>query len=684
MKLSIDWLKEYVTIAPPFEKVAEDLTLAGLEVEKISALTDPVKDTIFEIEVTTNRPDWLSHIGVAREIAAVRNLSLKLPPAEPAKAGAIPHGWKLDLKELDACPYYSAVMIEGIQHAETPDFIKSRLEACGIRSIGLIVDITNYVLLETGQPLHAFDADLLQGQQIRIRKAKDGEKMTAINGDVLTLSKEDLVIADALKPVALAGVMGGKDTEVTDKTRTILLESAYFNPAWVRRSARRHALSSESSYRFERRVDPEGVDFARRRALALIKTYAKPRHIGGDIKLGEKPVVHRTPIKLSAAEIQRVLGIELKSNQVMSILTRLGLSVKANSTSTWNVNVPAFRTDLVSQIDLIEELARIYGFDKIPETLPESAPIAFVPNPLLKIENKVRHTLTAAGLYETVTFSLISEQGLDEEKDLKNAVTIINPQHKELRHMRPTMLPSLLNVIKRNLHQGARQIGIFETANIYESQGRKHPKETRVLALALCGPARPKSWLDQERMVSYYDLKGMIESLLSLFAISNVRFQAIAKSCLDTDMAEEIFTGNHSVGYAGKINQEHLHAWDIENDVFFAELNLPLIASLAQGIRPIEDLPRFPAIERDLSVIVSEEVKAGEVVEIIQSLGQGLIQQVVVFDLFRGGRIPKGSKSLGFRVRYQSSEKTLVSEEIQELHTQIADSVVKKFEATFQ
>ncbi|MFH0985687.1 MAG: phenylalanine--tRNA ligase subunit beta, partial [Candidatus Omnitrophota bacterium] len=358
MKVSTNWLKDFVELAPPLSRVAERLTLAGLEVKKCETLTHPV-DTLFEIEITSNRPDWLSHWGVAREIAAVENLSLKNPTVDTEAGKTPPPGWKIQLKDVEGCPYYSGVLIEGITETKTPEFIVNRLLACGIRSINLIVDITNYVLLEVGQPLHAFDADLIRGKEIMVRKPKKDEKFTIINGTVIELKPEDLLIADSERAVALAGVMGGKDSEISDKTRNVFLESAFFHPGRIRKTSFNHQLGTDSSYRFERRVDPEGVDLGRGRALALIQKYAKPRHISAVIKAGEKPQLAVKTVNLRADEVRSVLGVEIKTSQIVLILGRLGFHVKQHSEGVWTVGVPSFRSDITRPIDLVEEIARI-------------------------------------------------------------------------------------------------------------------------------------------------------------------------------------------------------------------------------------------------------------------------------------------------------------------------------------
>lgn len=685
MKVSANWLQDFIKLSPPLEKTAENLTLAGLEVNALTPVPE-LKDSLLEVEVTTNRPDWLSHLGVAREIAAVENLSLKLPDIETAKNRPPAAGWKLQVKEAEGCPYYSGVLIEGITAYETPDFIRDRLAACGIRTIHIIVDITNYVLLEVGQPLHAFDADLVQGREIRVRRAKDNEKMTAIDGSELTLTKDDLVIADENRAVALAGVMGGRDTEVNEKTRNVFLESAYFHPRWIRQSARRHGLSTDSSYRFERRVDPENADFGRERALWLIKRYAKPRFISTVLKAGQKPLPAVKTIHLSGEEIEACLGVSLKPHQITSILTRLGLGVSALSGDKWKVTLPSFRSDLERPVDLIEEIARIYGFDKIPEHLPERAPLAIQDSPLFELEGEIRNFLTGAGFFETVTFSLISDKGLSREKELARAVSIVNPQNKELCWMRPVLFSSLLNVVRKNFDWSMKDVFIYEVAHTYrQAEKSKGAEEEQTLGVMLCGNWQTKTWLDAERPATFYDLKGVVEALLSKIGSVNIEFVSEdAPGFLKRESAKTVIVNGLPAGFMGEIEPAITGLWDIDVPVFTAQFSLPKLLTGRRTTRPLEDLPKFPAVKRDFSLVVQESVKAEEIEAMIYSLKPDLIQKVEVFDLFRGGRIPQGHKSLGFRVTYQSPEKTLLSAEIQELHTSIADRIVKKFAATFQ
>ncbi len=684
MKVSTNWLRDFVELAPPVSRIAERLTLTGLEVKKCEALKTPA-DTLFEIEITSNRADWLSHWGVAREIAAVENLSLKAPILDAEKSRMPAKGWSVTIKDLVGCPYYTGVLIEGITQTKTPDFMVERLLACGIRSINLIVDITNYVLMETGQPLHAFDAALVRGQEIQIRKPKQGEKFLAINGIELTLKPDDLVIADAERAIALAGVMGGKDTEISDRSRNVFLESAFFHPGRVRKTSRQHQLASDSSYRFERRVDPEGVDIGCRRALWLIQKYGQPRSISAVIKTGDVPVQEVKTVQLKGSDVKQVLGIDLKPNQIVSVLARLGLDAKPHSEGIWKVSIPSFRPDLTRPIDLVEEIARIYGYENIPETLPAQVPLRVGESPRLKLERQLRQLLSGSGLSETVTFSLIGEEGLDPEKDLKQAVQIVNPLHHGLHWMRPTLVTSLLSVIQKNVNAGASSIPLFEIANTYLMPDiHKHPVEERVCAVALYGAKAAQTWLDAARPVTFYDLKGLIEGVLRSTGCAEACVARSAKTYLTPESAEEIRIWQTPVAFLGEVAPEVRKLWGLKEPVYYGEILLDKLLGQIQSVRAFKEWPRYPAIERDLSLVVKESVKGGELISEIRGMGQGLIQGVELFDLFKGKRVPEGYKNLAFRLIYQSAERTLVSEEVQSLHDTIAKTLVQKYQAAFQ
>lgn len=682
MKISTNWLRDFVTLAPPLEGLAERLTMAGLEVKRIEAKPE-LRDTVFEVEITTNRPDWLSHWGIAREIRAVENTGLKVPPSQNPEHRPMPAGWKIDLKEAEGSPYYTACLIEGIELKETPDWMRNRLEACGLRSINLVVDITNYVLLEMGQPLHAFDADLLRGKEIQIRRAKPEEAIVAIDGTRYVLSSEDLVIADRERPVAVAGVMGGRQTEVSERTRNVLLESAFFHPRWVRRSSLRHGLASESSYRFERRVDPEGVDMGRERALYLFRDLAGARQISAVLRAGRVPTLAKTKIHLSLEQIKKVLGMELKPSQVHSVFIRLGLETKTESPETWIVGIPSYRADLERPVDLIEEVARLIGYEKIPESLPARAPLEFPPHPLRELEEAARNFLSGLGLFETITFSLV-KPGLFEEAgfNLKEAVSIHNPLNQDLTLLRPSFLVSLLEVASRNERAGERTLPFFEVANLYSRSSKNEPpREEKTLGILLAGE-RERGWSDSKRNLNFFDMKGIIESFFDFLGIPDYSFSPLTLPFFEE--AASVMAGKERVGFLGGLAAPLQEKWGLRFRPYWAEISLEKLIRLLEPEKKFKEIPRYPSVERDLSLVVGERVSAREILEEIKRLGKGWVWRVELFDFFRGGRISKGQKNLAFRIRYQSLERTLLSEEVQQLHNSIAAEIARKFQAAFQ
>ena len=677
MKVSFNWLKDYVKVKAAPERLAEELTMSGLEVKKIDRVSD---DVIFETEITTNRPDWLSHIGVAREIHAMTGNSFSLPPIKikpQAKAESV---FAILTPDRDLCPYYSAVLLEDVSWEKTPDFIKTRLEVCGIRSINFIVDVTNFVLLEFGQPLHAFDAELLNGDTISARRAKEGEKITAIDGAVYQLNRNDLIIADLKGPIAIGGVMGGKNSEVNLSTKHILLESAFFSPASVRATARRLALASESSYRFERRVDPAGVDQARDRAVYLIAQHAKIGRLSPVFRGGKLPV---RPVSISFAysEVRKLLGTEIPQSKGKSYLTRLGLRV-TGAGKKWSVKIPSFRPDLARPVDLIEEMARLYGYDRIPETLPLAQPLEPRVDPVLKLEEEVRRLCVSLGFFEAITFSLVDSTFFDKLKLYENTrVRLINPQNKELNLMRPSLISGLLASVQRNLYAGETSVWLFEVGNRYldESGDKKLPQEERMVGLILSGESAG-GWLDKKRSAGFYDLKGAIQEFLKRLGIDSVEEGPLEEGALfQAGQGISVSAGGIELGAYGTLSDQARKIYDVDKPVFYGEFSLKNILKAAKLKRTVKDIPKFPSSPRDLTLICSDDLKSEAITKRIRQMAGDLAAKIEVFDCFRGGQIPKGKKSLSFRIFYQAQDRTLENEQVNRLHFSIIDDLNRSF-----
>ena len=677
MKVSLNWLKDYVKIKSAPERLAEELTMAGLEVKKIDRVSD---DVIFETEITTNRPDWLSHLGVARELHAITGNSFSLPPNKIKSHAKSERIFTISTPDRDLCPYYSAVLLEEVEWKETPDFMKKRLEACGIRPINFIVDVTNFVLLEFGQPLHAFDADGLNGDTISARRTKENEKITAIDGSVYELTRNDLVIADLKGPVAIGGVMGGKNSEVGEKTKNILLESAFFSPAPVRLTARRISLASESSYRFERRVDPAGVDEARDRAVYLIAQHAKIGRLSPVFRGGKLPV---RPVSISFAypEVRKLLGTEIPQSKGKSYLTRLGLRVSGTG-KKWSVKIPSFRSDLARPCDLIEEMARLYGYDRIPETLPLAQPLEPRVDPVLKLEEEVRRLCVSLGFFEAITFSLVDSTFFDKLKLYENTrVRLINPQNKELNLMRPSLISGLLAAVQRNLYAGETSVWLFEVGNRYldEAPDKKLPHEERMVGLILSGESQG-GWLDKKRSAGFYDLKGAVQEFLKRLGIDSVEEGPLEEGALfQAGQGISVSAGGIELGSYGTLSDQARKIYDVDKPVFYGEFSLENILKSIKTKRTVKDIPKFPSSPRDLTLICSDDLKSEVITKRIREMAGELAVKVEVFDCFRGGQIPKGKKSLSFRIFYQAQDRTLENEQVNRLHFSIIDDLNRSF-----
>ncbi len=687
MKISLNWLKDYVSLKEQPRKIAELLTFAGLEAKSVEAVPD-LKDHVMEIEITSNRPDWLSHVGVAREIAAVANRKLTYPDWEnretKGKNAFVRNRKKIlpvEIQDNKLCPYYSACLLENIEFGESPDFIKNRLRAVGLRPINLIVDVTNYVLHEIGQPLHAFDWDRLSQEKILVRRAREKETIRAINGTEYPLNREDLLITDGVRPIAIGGVMGGMESEVSLATKNILLESAYFFPATVRKTSQRLALTSESSYRFERGVDPAAVDTGRERAIYLIRKYAK--------KIGSVSVVYkggRVPkkegtIKFPLSEIHRILGVDLAPQKVSHYLHSLGLSVRPGKKGVMSVGIPSFRQDLTRPVDLVEEVARLYGYDRIPGTLPDLKPVYIKEDVLRKTEEQVRDAALGSGFNEVVTFSLVSEKVFEKLGTTLGPVTrVVNPQNKELTLMRPTLFPSMLDVVKTNFyHSSAGDIKIFEIANVYGPE-KNHdlPKEELTFAAGLAG-VRDPHWLEKGRKYTLFDLKGIFEQMFVALGIRGIRFAPAENLFLSQAFSMDL--EGKSFGILGKVSNAVKAYYDIPADIFVGEASLEKMAQAARFERSFKPLPKYPASRRDMAFIFGESVPAGEVIRHAQSLELEFIRRVDILDLYHGGQISAGKKSLAFSIEYRSDDRTLTAEEVNELHAKVVQAVKQHFGA---
>ena len=670
MKITYNWLKDFVEIKIPARALAEKLTMAGLEV---TALEEQGGDFVFEIEITSNRPDWLSVVGIAREVAAITGEKIKETKIQILKQ-KLQESLNIKIEDKKDCSLYTGKIIRNVNVGASPKWLKERLELIGCRSVNNIVDITNYVLFETGEPLHAFDSDKLAGKAIIVRRAKKDEKIITIDATERTLDPDVLVIADEAKPVAIAGIMGGKDSEVSFNTKNILLEAAIFNPVITRRSRQKLALQTDSSYRFERGIDAQTVQNASWRAVQLIQELASGEFMV--TKAAGLAAIKKKTIRLNAAVVSKILGVVIPATKIKNILTHLGFKVQAKGKNAFAVIVPSYRQDINLEVDLIEEISRIFGYSHIPVSLPAVSP-EINPNITRELVSLSKNALVGLGVNEVITYSLIDRDWLkDFSFSSLHPVEVLNPLSKEQEILRPSLIPSLARTVAFNLNQKQNYVNIFEVAKVFSVDKNAYPKEELTLGIALCGEKATllSRGLIREEM-GLLHLKGIIEILLRHLGIQKYNFQADNRGVV-------IEKNGVNLGFLTQLPKQALNSLDIKNkEVFVAEIYLEKVFSAANLTKKFSALPVYPGISRDISLLLKEEIKIADISQLIQEKGQPLLREVRVVDFYKGKQIPAGHKGLTISCLYRSDERTLTEEEINPLHALVLAGLQEKFNA---
>jgi len=672
VKVTYNWLKDFLNIKITPKSLVEKLTMAGLEVV---SLEEAGGDFVFEIEITSNRPDWLSILGVAQEISAITGAKLKTVSLKEPKVKA---KWlkpvNISVQDKKDCSFYSARVICDVKVAPSPQWLKDRLELLGCRSVNNIVDITNYVLFELGHPLHAFDLDLLAQETIVVRRAKPGEKITTLDDQPRILGPEILVIADNDKPQAIAGVMGAKDSEVTAKTRNILLESAVFDPVLIRRTRQKLGLQSESAYRFERGVNLAAAKLASLACQELICKLASGRPCAYK-SIGITKTVSPL-IKLEAAHVSQILGLNIPGPRIRQILKSLGFGLKAAGKNTSLVKVPDFRQDVKSAIDLVEEIARIYGYVQIPQTLPAIRPELDICGKR-DIVSRVRNVLVGLGLQEAITYSLVDRELVARSgiKLSSQLVEILNPLSREQEVLRPSLLPSLVRCLAYNLDRQQEYVSIFEIANIF-SGSADYPQEALSLGIALCGtrPLLAKQGLVRDE-VTFLHLKGILESLFNKLGIPVFDFKTQSASGLIS-----ITIKQHETGFMLDLNKQALDAFGIKNkQVILAEIDLEKMFSHINLDKKFSGIPRYPAVIRDISFIIKDDIPVQGLLAAIEEKGLPLLRSARIVDYYQGKQIPAGFRGLTVSCVYRANDRTLTEEELSPLHNSICSLLQERF-----
>ena len=670
MRIQLSWLGDFVAVPVDVTALADGLDMRGFEV----AATEPAPpgssagDAVLDLEITTNRPDCLSVIGIAREVATMYRAALTVTPPEAVPPAAGLPELSVTLEDPELCPRYAAAVAE-VTIGPSPAWLTRRLAAAGVRAINNIVDVTNYVLVELGHPMHAFDFDRLGGGELRIRRARPGERLRTLDGQNRTLTEDMLVIADAERPQAVAGVMGGADSEVNGATRIIALESAYFQPVSIRRTSKRLALSTDASYRFERGADVSAPVRALERCRELLRQIGAAKAVGPVIDCYPQP---RTPsrVRLRHARIGHLLGPTIDAAFVTDVLERLGFTPHAAGDGAWDVEVPLRRVDVSREIDLIEEIARHYGYDRLPSTFPALGELSPAPDPRIGRDRLVRRLAGAAGFSEAVTFAFIeADTATAFADDGTPLAAISNPLSAQFSVLRPSLLPGVVTSVAYNRRRERRDVKLFEAATRFTREG-----ETRAVALAWIGAGAPDHWSAKLRAVDFSDIKGAVEQLLSGLEVGVPAYRPAACGYLAPGRGATVHASDAPaaprLGVLGQLAPSVAAGLGLEeaDAVFVAELDLDAIEEAApdRGDVRVTPLPRHPSVVRDLSILVDTALPASTVRGTIRAAAPDTLIAVREFDRYTGTGIPDGLVSLSVRLTFRAPDRTLTDAEVQQ------------------
>jgi phenylalanyl-tRNA synthetase beta chain len=649
VKIVHAWLSELVEVPADVDLVAREISLRGFELAG-------VENGVIDFEITANRPDCLCHLGLAREASVIWGGPLALMDADIHWGDAVP----VSIEDPDLCPRYAATVFD-VRVGRSPEWLVRRLEAAGVRSINNIVDVTNYVMLEIGQPMHAFDLERLAGGRLIIRRARPGETLRTLDGVERTLDPAMLVIADAGRAVAIGGVMGGQESEIGAATTRMVLESAYFQPASIRRTSRRLNLKTEASTRFERGGDVDAPLAGLARAAQLLQRIGAAQP-GATVDVHPAPQP-RVELGLRGSRIERVLGLAVPGNDVARILGGLGFVVTADGEDRWRAVVPTFRADVVREVDLIEEVGRHFGFDRLPTTFPVLAAAQAPPDARIESDRRIRTALTASGLTESMTFAFIEREAAAPFCEPgATPAAIANPLSEKLAVLRPSLLPGLVDSCSHNRRRGRKDVRLFETGSRFMASG-----EGRAVALVWAGAGNAAHWSAAPRPADFFDVKGVVEVLCSAFGLPDVELVGTASRFLVPGRAAAVRCGSVPLGLLGQLLPAIAEARGLPagEEVYVAELDTDALAACAPGRElRAESLPKFPSIVRDLSILVDEALPAAAVRGTIRSAAPDALRAIVEFDRYQGKGIPEGRVSLSFRLTFRSQERTLTDDEI--------------------
>jgi len=641
-------------------------------------------DQILFLELTPNRSDCLGLIGVAHEVAALTGAQVVFPPCEPVESGRQLHDFiQVTVKDSEWCPRYTARVVVEITIKKSPLWMQLRLLKAGIRPISNVVDITNYVMWEYGQPLHAFDLELLTDSEIIVRRATAGEVLITLDGVKRELDTEVLVIADSTKAVGLAGVMGGENTEITETTRAILIEAAAFNPKNIRRTARRFALPSEASQRFEKGVNHDAVLDAQNRAAYLIGELTGGKVLQGLIDINSS-MVKPWPVQLKPSRVNKILGMEIAQEEIIAILSKLGLPLKQVDEDQLLVTVPLRRPDLIIEEDLIEEIVRLHGYDRVPTTLPRGELTQNRESMPERLKTMVRNLLVSCGFYECITYSFINPANLNRlriagDDPRLRLISVQNPFSEEQAVMRTTLLPGLLKAALQNISYRELNMQLFELGIVYYPQKLpiiSLPEETERLTLLVSGLAPEPNWVVPSRQAGFYEIKGALELIFKRFQIEGVNYLDRAEPFTHPTRSAQLLLDGKLFGFIGELHPDVAVDFGLEQPVTIAEIELAPLFSKANLVPRMVPLPRYPAANRDLAVVVSKEVCAAKLEEAIWAAGGELLDAVRLFDLYEGKQVPAGKRSLAYSLVFRTDEGTLTEAEVNAAQNKIEEALL--------
>jgi phenylalanyl-tRNA synthetase beta chain len=647
-------------------------------------------DYILEIGLTPNRPDCLSMMGVAREIAAIHGVELSPPEfILPDGGGSIDELTSVTIEAPDHCPRYAARLLEGVTVAPSPNWLQDRLRSVGVRPINNLVDVTNFVMLETGQPLHAFDFDNLAGHRIVVRTAAEGEVFTTLDQKERRLTGQMLMICDGEKPVAVGGVMGGLNSEIEDTTTRVLIESACFDPVSIRKTSKALGLSTDASHRFERGVDPDGTRFALDRAAQMMAELGNGRLVNGAIDedfRNAEPLV----LSLSVQATNNLLGTALNQQQMGQLLESVAFNIQPDGEDRIRVGVPSFRVDVIRPRDLMEEVARLFGYNHIPTTYPVLPAQGTVPAPLLVRRNRVREILCGFGFSETINYSFISPASCDriqsaDDDPRRRHVALLNPISEEQAVMRTTLVPGMLEAAGRNIARQQSHLRLFEIGKVFlPEDGAPLPTEKEMLVGFMTGSRSRVAWHTPDAAVDFYDIKGVVEGLMTALEIDHPSFTAQADELcvyMRAGHTASIRCGEQVVGLVGEVDAAVVEGFGLRQTAFLFELDLEAVGQLVPDDKQMAAIPRYPSTSRDITVIVDQEMESKLLLDAIGRFGETLVEDLSLFDVFSGEPIPEGKKSISLRVVYRAADRTLEDEVVNSIHQQLTSRLVNEIGA---